>query len=82
VLRRRVPGCDEIYGKLGYRMPQAITRVYDNSRARAELGWRPRDDFASALARLAQGGDLRSPMAKAIGIKGYHPDVTYPLGAC
>jgi nucleoside-diphosphate-sugar epimerase len=82
VLRRRVPGWDEVYAKLGYRMPQAITRVYDNSRARAELGWRPRHDFASAIARIAAGGELRSELAKTIGIKGYHPDVVYPLGGC
>jgi UDP-glucose 4-epimerase len=82
VLRRRVPGWDEVYARLGYRMPQAITRVYDSSRACEELGWRPRHDFATAVARIASGGELRSALAKTIGIKGYHPDVTYPLGGC
>jgi hypothetical protein len=49
-----------------------LDRVYVNERARRELGWAPRHDFRSALARVAADGDLRSPLARAIGAKGYH----------
>jgi UDP-glucose 4-epimerase len=73
VVSRRVPGWDAVYAKLGWRMAPHIERVYDNARARADLGWQPRHDFATAIARAAStGGDIRSPLACAIGIRGYH----------
>ncbi|WP_342360307.1 NAD(P)-dependent oxidoreductase [Terrarubrum flagellatum] len=71
---RRVPGCEAIYEKLGWRLPDEIGRVYVNARAREELGWRPRHDFASILKRLAAGEDPRSALAQAIGSKGYHAE--------
>jgi len=56
-------------------MPRSITRVYDNGLARAELGWTPRHDFAAVLARAAaHAGDIRSDLARVLGIKGYHGD--------
>lgn len=69
---RRVPGWEAVYARLGWRMMPSIDRVYDNARARAELGWRPRHDFSAVLARAAETGDIRSPLARAIGAKGYH----------
>jgi nucleoside-diphosphate-sugar epimerase len=68
---RRVAGWQEVYARLGWRMSPSLDRVYDNARARAELGWRPRHDFAAVVARAADG-DIRSPLARAIGAKGYH----------
>jgi UDP-glucose 4-epimerase len=82
VLSRRVPGWEEEYARRGWKMFPRIDRVYVNDRARAELGWRPRHDFASLLARLKTGGDWQSPLALLIGSKGYHPrafaDGPYP----
>ena len=49
-----------------------IDRVYVNARARQELGWRPRCDFQYALDCLDAGKDWRSPLAAAVGSKGYH----------
>ena len=74
VVWRRVPGAQAIYDRLGWRMLPALDRVYDNARARAELGWQPRHDFATVLARIAGGGELSSPLARAIGYKGYHAE--------
>jgi nucleoside-diphosphate-sugar epimerase len=71
-LTRRVPGWQAIYDRLGWRMLPSIDRVYDNARARDELGWRPRHDFAAVLARVAAGGELHSALARDIGDKGYH----------
>ena len=51
----------------------SIERVYVNSRAREELGWSPRYDFRHVLDSLAAGDDPRSPLARAVGAKGYHP---------
>jgi nucleoside-diphosphate-sugar epimerase len=53
-------------------MFESIDRVYDNAKARAELGWRPKVDFARAIARLRETDDIRSPMARVVGSKGYH----------
>jgi nucleoside-diphosphate-sugar epimerase len=71
VVTRHVPGWRDVYERLGWRMAPSFDRVYDNTRARAELRWRPKHDFASVLARLAAGGELASPLARAIGAKGY-----------
>ena len=76
VVRRRFREYEEIFAARGWRMLPSVDRVYDNAKARRELGWRPRHDFASALARLAAGEDPRSPLALAVGAKGYHAEST------
>ena len=62
-------------------MLPSIERVYVNERARRELGWAPRYDFGYALDRLAAGEDVRSPLAVAVGAKGYHAEPTGPYTA-
>lgn len=83
VVARRVPGYEAEYARRGWRMFPGIERVYDNALARRELGWRPRYDFAHVLARLRADEDPRSPLAVAIGGKGYHAgayaDGLYPV---
>ena len=76
---RRAPGYEAIYAARGWTMFPTIDRVYVNERARADLGWQPRYDFASVLTRVANGDDFRSPLARAIGSKGYH-DVVFEDG--
>ncbi len=72
VLRRLIPEYEAIYQARGWRMAPSLDRVYVNERAREQLGWRPRHDFRSVLARLAAGDALASPLARVIGRKGYH----------
>jgi nucleoside-diphosphate-sugar epimerase len=72
VLRQRVPGWETVYASRGWTAPRTLDRVYDNRAAREVLGWQPKIDFAAALARLEATGDLRSPLARLIGQKGYH----------
>lgn len=72
VVARRCPGAADAYAALGWRLPRTLDRVYDSSRARDLLGWRPDHDFAAALARRLGGGDHRSDLAVAIGSRGYH----------
>ncbi len=83
VVRKRVPEFEEEYQRRGWRMFPTIGRVYVNERARKELGWEPRYDFRHILHRLQAGDDLRSPLARIIGSKGYHPeqfaDGPYPV---
>ena len=47
-----------------------------NARARADLGWAPRYDFRSVLDALKAGENPASPLALAIGAKGYHDKPT------
>jgi len=72
VVRRRVPEYAAEYARRGWTMFESIDRVYDNAKARAELGWLPKVDFAALIDRLHATDDVRSPMARAIGAKGYH----------
>jgi UDP-glucose 4-epimerase len=72
VLGRRVPGWEAEYARRGWKMFPRIDRVYVNDRARSELGWAPRYDFAYALELLRRDVDPRSDLARAVGSKGYH----------
>jgi nucleoside-diphosphate-sugar epimerase len=71
-VRRLFPDYEEIYAERGWSMFPSIDRVYDNARAREELGWSPRWDFRYALDRAAAGEEPRSEVAVAVGTKGYH----------
>ncbi len=73
LLRKRVPEHEAIYQRLGWKMFDGIDRVYVNAAARAELGWKPKYNFAEVLSSLSAGTDPRSPLARAVGAKGYHP---------
>jgi UDP-glucose 4-epimerase len=72
LVRALFPDCEPIYASRGWRLVDHIDRVYDNRAARAGLGWRPGYDFRHALDCLAEGRDFRSPLALAVGAKGYH----------
>lgn len=72
VVKRRVPEYEAEYERRRWKMFPSIDRVYVNERARMELGWRPRYDFRYVLERLSAGDDPRSPLARAVGSKGYH----------
>jgi UDP-glucose 4-epimerase len=72
VVRRRVPNYDSEYRRRGWSMLPAIDRVYVNELARAQLGWQPRYDFGFVIDRLRASEEFRSPLARAVGAKGYH----------
>ena len=78
VVRRLFPDADAEYARRGWAMFGVIDRVYVNARARAALGWRPTHDFRWVLDRLKAGQDPRSPLARAVGAKGYHAVPTGP----
>ena len=83
VVARRVPAYEEPYARRGWVLFPRIDRVYVNERAQRELGWRPRYDFRHAIECLNAGEDLRSPLARVVGAKGYHDrafaDGPYPV---
>jgi UDP-glucose 4-epimerase len=76
VVARLFPAQPEEYARRGWRMFDEVDRVYVNDRARRVLGWRPRYDFAYVLSALRTGEDFRSPLALAVGAKGYHQQTT------
>ena len=75
VVKRYAPGYEAEYRRRGWSMLPTIERVYVNELARAQLGWRPQYDFNFILRRLQAGKDFQSPLARAVGSKGYHADV-------
>jgi UDP-glucose 4-epimerase len=72
VVRRHIPCYESEYQRRGWSMLPAIDRVYVNESARAQLGWRPCYDFGLAIDRLRTSEECRSPLARAVGSKGYH----------
>jgi UDP-glucose 4-epimerase len=83
VVQGLVPGYVQEYERRGWKMFNGIDRVYVNEKARKELGWQPLYDFRYVIERLKAGEDLQSPLAKAVGAKGYHvetfEDGPYPV---
>ena len=74
VLERLLSGYAAEYTRRQWQMFPGIDRVYVNERARRDLGWRPRHDFAAVLNRLRAGDDWRSDLARLVGSKGYHAE--------
>jgi UDP-glucose 4-epimerase len=70
----RVPRHQDVYACRGWSMFPDIDRVYVNERARRDLGWKPRNDFAHIIDLVHAGEDPRSPLARVVGSKGYHAD--------
>src|SRR5262249_62252747 len=70
-VRRLVPRYEELYARRGWSMFPEIDRVYVNERARRELDWKPRYNFADIVERLLAGAYPRSPQARSAGSKGY-----------
>jgi hypothetical protein len=57
-------------------MPTAsgeCSRVHENDPARRELGREPRSGFYAAIDHRRRNADWRGPLARIIGMKGYHP---------
>ncbi len=74
VVKKYAPEFEAEYALRGWKMFPTLDRVYVNAHARGKLGWQPRYDFGRILARLKAGEKVASPLAQAIGKKGYHPD--------
>ncbi len=75
VVTRLYPDAVDLFAARGWQFLPKIDRVYDNSRARRDLGWTPVHDFNSGLECLKAGRDFRSDLARSIGAKGYHDEV-------
>jgi nucleoside-diphosphate-sugar epimerase len=76
VITRRFPEISADYACWGWTLPPTLDRVYDNALAHRDLGWQPRYDFPAVVELVRTTGDPRSPLARAIGAKGYHAEPT------
>ena len=74
VVRELYPDQPALYAERDWQMLATIDRVYVNRRAREELGWAPRHDFAHALGCLRRDEDPFSPLTRDVGVKGYHAE--------
>lgn len=74
VMRRRLPELAAEYERRGWTMFPQIDRVYVNDRARTELGWSPKYDHEILLQRLAADEPVLGPLARSVGVKGYHAE--------
>jgi len=72
VARRLFPEVEALYAARHWKLFPQIDRVYVNNRARTELSWTPKYDFAFALKCLRDGQDFRSALSREVGSKGYH----------
>jgi nucleoside-diphosphate-sugar epimerase len=84
VVRRHIPQFEAVYARRGWRMAPGIDRVYVSARACEELCWKPHRDFHRIVTLLAADEDIRSPLARLVGSKGYHGESfaegPYPVG--
>jgi len=75
VVRQKFPNAEPLFLARGWALVPEIDRVYINALARRELGWEPKYDFQHVLHCLRTGDDFRSPLARTVGIKGYHDQI-------
>lgn len=75
IVARIFPEFKSIYEKKNWQMFSKIGRVYVNEKARKELNWNPRYNYAHVLKSLKNGKDFFSPLAREVGSKGYHDEV-------
>lgn len=77
------PRYKSVFNARGWDMFPTIGRVYDNTKARTLLGWKPVHTFGHAIDQLELGKHYKSQLAIDIGSKGYHnvvfEDGPYPV---
>lgn len=72
VVKQYYPDFTDIFNQQGWSMIPQIGRVYVNDKARNELSWQPKYDFARLLDCLRKGEDFRSDLWRTVGVKRYH----------
>ena len=70
----RVPEYAAEYARRGWRMFASVDRVYDNAKARRDLGWEPQWDFRRLVRQLSNNENPGSELAQRVGAKGYHEE--------
>lgn len=60
----------------GWKLPSRLDRVYDSSKAIADLKWAPKYTFERAVELVNEGKDWKSPLTDQVGKRGYHAQPT------
>ncbi|CAI7665124.1 unnamed protein product [Penicillium pancosmium] len=81
VVSKVSPDVDSVFKGKGWKHLGRIDRVYDSSKAVAELGWNPKFTFAGAVDRLMRGEPWRSDLTARVGKRGYHAVSTGTIAA-
>jgi len=86
VFAARAPLAAAAWQQRGWRFPDRLDRVYVNTRARHQLGWRPRFDLNAIAARVLRGKSVHTPLSQLVGSKEYdaspyHRGVFHPDGS-
>ena len=76
VVAQRFSDYGDEFARRGWKMLPRLDRVYVNEKARSVLEWAPKVDFRTALDRLKRNEAPFDPLARAVGIKGYHSNPT------
>ncbi len=81
VFARVEPDCVDICNRFNWTIYPSIDRVYVNTRALTELGWRPKYTFHYVIQKLksvvnVDDISVHSELARCIGTKGYHTTST------
>lgn len=71
---------EEEYARRGWRLFDDFDRIYDNERARNDLGWEPHYNFAQAIECLRADQWPFSQLMRDVGIKRYHPGQSFDDG--
>lgn len=74
LIEKMYPTLAEELRRRAWHMYERIDRVYVNAKARQQLGWAPKYDFAHALACLRENQPFTSELTRQVGSKGYHYD--------
>ncbi|MDG2168426.1 MAG: NAD(P)-dependent oxidoreductase [Opitutales bacterium] len=75
IIEALFPNFPSIYKSQAWQMLPGLDRVYVNTLARQQLGWKPKYDFAFLLKQLDQGEQPFSELSRLVGSKGYHEEV-------
>ena len=80
VVAKYFPDYQAAYAAMGWSMFGKFDRVYDNSKARKELGWQPQYDFGTVLEAVRTTQTFpRHEITQFVGKKGYH-DIVFEDG--
>jgi nucleoside-diphosphate-sugar epimerase len=87
VFARRAPLAAAVWADRGWRFPTRLDGVYVNTRARQDLGWRPRFDLEAIAANVFRGQPVRTPLSQLVGAKEYahslyHLGTFHPQHSC
>lgn len=75
-IRKVLPAHAKMLLDHGWKLPSRLDRVYDSSKAVADLKWAPQYTFERAVELINGGKDWKSSLTDQVGKRGYHAEPT------